>query len=177
MLTGTLATKNISWFNNFHTGPEKPDTNKGLRNLYDTTLLLTPSDRVNAYLNFDYGSDKNIGPGSQVWYGLAAALRFQATSKVAFSPRIEWLNDRDGFATGTGIKQQLKEFTVTGEYKMLQGMLVRLEYRHDWSNQPFFQRGDSVGTVGSPNYFGLPGTYKSQDTVTLGLLAFFGPKR
>jgi hypothetical protein len=35
---------------------------------------------------------------------------------------------------------------------------------------------DVMGTIGAPNYFGLPGIYKSQDMVTLEVLAFFGPK-
>jgi hypothetical protein len=54
---------------------------------------------------------------------------------------------------------------------MVEGLLARLEYRRDWSNRPFFFRGSSVneGT-------GF-GTYKNQDTLSLGVLAFFGPKR
>jgi len=54
---------------------------------------------------------------------------------------------------------------------MIEGLLARLEYRRDWSNQPFFFRGSSVnGTTGL-------GTYKNQDTLSLGVVAFFGPKR
>ena len=49
--------------------------------------------------------------------------------------------------------------------KLPQGLLTRLEYRHDWSNVPFFDVGST------------PATSKHQDTVTLGLVAFFGPKR
>jgi hypothetical protein len=84
-------------------------------------------------------------------------------STWSFTPRIEWFKDRDGFATG--VAQDLKEFTLTGEYKMVEGFLGRLEYRHDWSNMHFF------------DYGGTPASNTSQDTVTLGVLAFFGPKR
>ena len=35
----------------------------------------------------------------------------------------------------------------------------------DWSNKPFFDRGLNLGV------------HKNQDTLSLGLLAFFGPKR
>lgn len=139
--------------------------------------MLTPTARWNAYLNFDYGSDKNIGPGSQVWYGATVAIHCQATGKVSFTPCVEWFNDRDGFATATGVRQQLKEATFTGVYKFPEGMLARLEYRHDWSNQPFFPRGSSVGALGGATYMGPVGTYKSQDTLTLGVVAFFGPLR
>ena len=61
-------------------------------------------------------------------------------SWFALSPRVEWFNDADGFATGTA--QKVKEFTLTGEFKMKEGLFARLEYRRDWSNQTFFNRGN-----------------------------------
>ena len=36
--------------------------NQGHRNLYDTVLLLTPNDRVSAYVNFDYGHSSVLRP-------------------------------------------------------------------------------------------------------------------
>jgi hypothetical protein len=136
--------------------------------LYDTTLLLTPSAKFNAYINVDYGQNKNFPllPGSvpiSKWYGIAGAVHWMPNSTWSFTPRIEWFKDRDGFATG--VAQDLKEFTLTAEYKMVEGFLGRLEYRHDWSNMHFF------------DYGGTPASNTSQDTVTLGVLAFFGPKR
>ena len=170
--TGAFTTKEFAWSNNYYTGPENPSSNTGWRNLYDTTLLLTPNSKFNAYINFDYGQNKSGSGTSEFtakWYGIAGAVHFQPTSKWAFTPRVEWFKDRDGFETG--LAQDLKEVTLTGEYRMIEGLLARLEYRHDWSNQPFFFRGSSVnGTTGL-------GTYKNQDTLSLGVLAFFGPKR
>ena len=61
--------------------------------------------------------------------------------------------------------QKLKEVTFTGEYKLAEGLLTRAEYRHDWSNVPYFERGP------------LSGTFDSQDTFTIGIVAFFGPMR
>ncbi|HXM98550.1 MAG TPA: porin [Candidatus Dormibacteraeota bacterium] len=172
-LTGVVTTKKFAWSNAYYAGPENPGTNKGWRQLFDTTLLLTPSDKLNAYINFDYAQNRNP-PGSipalSKWYGIAAAVHFQPTSKWAFTPRLEWFKDRDGFATGTGVAQDLKEVTLTGEYKMIEGILGRLEYRHDWSNQPFFVRGNTFTGIGI-------GTSKNQDTLTIGFVAFFGPKR
>jgi len=179
-LTGTYAAKNFTWSANYYGGPENFGTNHGWRQLFDTTLLLTPANKLNAYINFDYGRNTNYPvtvPATSVWYGVAAAIHYQATGKVSFTPRVEWFNDRDGFATGTGIQQQLKEATITGEYKLPEGLLARLEYRHDWSNQPFFQRGASVSDLGGGTYMGPVGTSKSQDTLTLGVVAYFGPKR
>ena len=164
-LTGAFTTKKFVWTNTYYAGPENGGTNSGRRNLYDTVLLLTPTSMVNAYFNFDYGQNSSPSPGSftSKWYGIAGALHVQATPKVAVTPRLEWFKDRDGFSTGTS--QDVKEFTITGEYKMLEGLLGRLEYRHDWSNQPFFNRGLDLAVT------------KTQDTVTAGFVAFFGPKR
>lgn len=165
-LTGTFTTKKFAWTNTYYGGPENLNTNKGWRTLYDTVLLLTPTSKVNAYLNFDYGQNKNITgtlPTLSKWYGVAGAIHFQPTVKWAFTPRVEWFDDRDGFSTG--VAQQVKEVTLTGEYRMLEGLFGRLEYRRDWSNQPFF------------DYGGVPGSKKTQNTLALGVLAYFGPKR
>ena len=160
---GNITTSKISWMNNYYTGPENPHTNTGWRNLYDTTVLLTPTGKFNAYVNFDYGQNKS-GAGTlestSKWYGVAGAAKFQMNDKNAITPRIEWFKDKDGFSTGTA--QSLKEFTFTYEYKWTQGLLARLEYRRDWSDKPFFERG----SVGLSDH---------QDTFALGVVAFFGP--
>ena len=178
MFMETYTAKKFTLFANFHTGPENPGTNKGWRHLFDTTLLLTPSSKFNAYINFDYGHNQNppgvltvLGKNDAVWYGIATALHFQPTAKWSFTPRVEWFKDRDGFATNTGVPQDLKEVTLTGEYKWAEGLLSRLEYRRDWSNQPFFFIGNNLGTLGTGPL------KKNQDTITIGFLAFFGPKR
>jgi hypothetical protein len=175
-LTETITYAKFAWTNTYYGGPENPGTNTGWRHLFDSVLLLTPSSKFNAYLNYDYG--QNTSPLSvsgttgipgittettDNWYGIAGALHFQPTSKWSFTPRIEWFKDSEGFSTGKA--QDLKEITLTGEYKMLAGFLGRLEYRHDWSNQPFFDRGIN------------PASSKSEDTVALGFVGFFGPKR
>lgn len=159
---GNFTSKKATWSNNYYVGPEKDDTNKGLRHLYDTTLLLTPSDKANFYINYDYGVDKHIGKGEDRWTGIALAGRLAPNGWFALTPRIEWFNDATGFQTGT--KQKVKEFTLTGEFKMKEGFLTRLEYRRDWSDTPFFERSG-------------PGLVKAQTTLTAGFIAFFGPKR
>ena len=35
----------------------------------------------------------------------------------------------------TGVAQTLQEFTLTGELKHPQGLIFRLEYRRDWSDE------------------------------------------
>jgi hypothetical protein len=159
--SGAITAGPVTWSNNYYAGPEKTGANQGGRHLYDTTLLVNGS-KVGFYFNYDYGVDKILSGGGNVWYGAAGAARFALTDHVAISPRLEWFNDRDGFSTGTA--QQLKEFTLTGEYKMTHGVLGRLEYRRDWSDRPFFDRGASAGV------------FKRQDTALVGVVAYFGPK-
>ena len=48
-------------------------------------------------------------------------------------------------------------------WQRLDWLLSRLEFRNDWSDQPFFENK----TNGS----------KTQPTVLLGMVAFFGPKK
>jgi hypothetical protein len=74
---------------------------------------------------------------------------------------VEWFDDPDGFSTG--MAQTVKEATVTGEYKMSTWLMTRLEFRDDWSNQPYFQKN--------------AGAAKSQPTILLGVVAFLGPKK
>lgn len=197
---------------------------KGWRHVFDTVFTLTPSSKVSAYINYDYGMNRNYGEsfttflpsdtsktffkdGSLArWQGIAAAVKYQATSKWAFTPRFEVYDDASGFTmlgqdvaastfTGVGtpdggintvpIRQTVKEITVTGEYKILEGLLWRGEYRYDWSNEPFFVRGigtaplcsEGLGTVAAcPNGYGLQNS-KDQNTITISFIGFFGPKR
>ncbi len=160
-LTGNFAGKKISWNNTYYTGPENAGSNKGWRNLYDTTLLLTPNDNFNAYINYDYGANKGLAGEKTHWTGVAIAAKM-SKGAFSFTPRFEYFNDHDGFSTGT--KQKVKEFTITGEMKMKEGFFTRLEYRHDFSDQRFFERGPT-------------GSSKHQDTILIGFVAFFGPKR
>ena len=171
---GNITTKKVTWSNNYYTGPENPGTNVGWRNLYDTTVLFTPADKFNAYVNFDYGQNRS-GSGNLAttakWYGVAFAGKLQMNDKNAITPRYEWFKDKDGFSTGlvcTAGKDcdALQEFTFTYEYKWTKGLLARLEYRRDWTKLPqpvIFQRGST-------------GASDHQDTFALGIVAFFGPK-
>jgi Putative beta-barrel porin-2, OmpL-like. bbp2 len=171
---GNFTSKKLSWNNNYYTGPENPTTNTGWRNLYDTTVLFTPADKFNAYVNFDYGQNKSGSGSSAVtakWYGVAFAGKLQMNDHNAITPRYDWFKDRDNFL-GTGMVcvtgkecDALQEFTLTYEYKWTKGLLARLEYRRDWTTlaQPtIFQRGST-------------GARDHQDTLALGIVAFFGP--
>lgn len=168
--TSAMTGKKVSWFNNYYVGPEKTNTNKGYRHFWDTVLNLNPSDRANFYVNFDYGADRcdgvcaaNASYRSNSWWGIAFAQRYWLNKNIAISPRVEYYKDNKGFITGTA--QALKEFTMTFEYKFNDNFLSRLEYRRDWSDRPFFDRGNELANA------------KAMSTVTLGFVAFFASKK
>jgi hypothetical protein len=165
--TSALVKPKFSLFANYLVGPENANTTSGLRNLIDATLLLTPPGKFNAYLNYDYGSNRDAiaAQGDTLlhdWWGAAGAVHIQANGKNAIAMRGEYFNDPDGFQTGT--PQHLYEGTFTYEYKWVEGALMRVEYRYDASNVNFFNKLASQST-------------DQQQTVTVAFIAFFGPKR
>jgi len=93
---------------------------------------------------------------------VAIAAHEQASAKSALAGRFEYFTDPDGFQTGTA--QHLYEFTATYEYKWVEGLLARVEYRGDFSNQQYFHKLANQTT-------------DQQSTLTVAFIAFFGPKR
>jgi len=88
-------------------------------------------------------------------------MRYGFKKKFAFASRAEWFDDYDGFSTGT--KQSMQESALTSEYKPVDWLLSRVEFRNDWSDKNVFEKGS--------------GAAKSQPTILFGLVAFFGPKK
>jgi hypothetical protein len=170
-LTSVYAKPKYTWSLNFYTGPEKAAGVGEYRNLIDTTVLVTPSSKFNAYINYDFGNNTTSASTSQGvttpassahWQGVALAAREQFTGKDAFAGRWELFNDNEGFSTGTA--QTVKEGTATLEHKWTDRFIARLEYRHDWSDQNFFHKGDNS-------------LVNAQSTLTVGFIAVIAPKR
>ena len=95
--------------------------------------------------------------------GGAAYARYQLTPKFAVGTRAEYLSDRGGLFSG--LTQALKETTLTTEYKLAEGFLMRGEWRRDFSNQPFFL-SEAANVL-----------RKEQNTATLGLIWWWGGKQ
>jgi len=166
--TSAYTKPKYAWNLNYIVGPENANSTYGLRQLIDTTLLLTPPGKFNAYLNYDYGQNRDAieAQGDNKlnhWQGIAVAAHEQATGKQAVSGRFEYFNDPNGFATGT--VQHLYEGTATYEYKWVEGLLTRVEYRGDFSNVSYFHKQSGTPLV------------DNQSTITVAFIAFFGPKR
>jgi hypothetical protein len=177
-VTGAYAWKKVTWNNNYYVGPENAGTTKGWRNLYDSSAAVNATDNLSYYVNFDYAHQNSASiaaPGSTSltsspiilpggsWAGLAGAVRYAIGKKYAVAGRLEFFDDVDGLSTG--LAQNVKEFTLTGEYKITDWLMTRCEFRTDWSNKPFFEKSS-----------GQPGS-KTQPTVLLGMIAYFAPKK
>lgn len=170
-LTAAATSKKVTWNVNYYAGPERTTPLKGTRQLIDTTVMLTPTGNSSFYINYDYGTEhRNELKQSVHWDGIAGAARFQVTPIFALAPRIEWFSDPSGASIPVGelpanLKPTVKEFTMTGEFKAKEGILMRLEYRRDWANCNLFEHGNN------------PFSSKNQTTLVAGFVAFFGPKR
>jgi hypothetical protein len=146
---------------NYMAGPEQLNNDHDWRHLWDTTVAYTISPAVSVMANYDYGMDRVAGARVH-WTGIAGYLHYQANKWLALTPRFEWYNDADGFTTGT--RQTVDEFTMTSEQKIAGGLLTRFEYRHDFSDRPFFIRQPFDPLV------------KAQSTFTLGIMYAFSSK-
>jgi hypothetical protein len=130
---------------NYIVGPEQANDNDHYRNLSDTVVTLSPDPMATVILNYDFGKEGAGANGCALvscqWQGLAGLVKLQPTKVIAFTPRVEWYKDRDGFTTGTA--QTLKEITATLELKASDNLLWRIEYRRDWSDVATFLNNDT----------------------------------
>ena len=144
---------------NFMYGPEQPDNISHNRFLFDWIGAFKVTKQLTLMANVDYAheeSDPLNGGKNSEWYGAALYAKYDFTDFFSTSIRAEYFDDKNGVRTG--IAQKLKEITLSPEFRIAKGLLVRPEYRHDWSDQKGF---DS-----HKNAFDK----KSQDTIALGMM-------
>jgi Putative beta-barrel porin-2, OmpL-like. bbp2 len=146
----------------------RPEIN-GRIHILDAYTTLNVTERLTFAFQGDYVINRAFSnsPPSHINGGVAYA-RYQLSPGFALAGRFEYVGDNlsdDGVSLFTGLDQDLKDITLTAEYKFNEGFLLRGEYRRDWSNQPFFLT-DTPGVL-----------KKEQNTATLGLVWWFGRKK
>jgi hypothetical protein len=139
-------------------GPQLPNTHTW-RQVADTVATYNLNSKLSLAGNYDYGTDKQSGAVVR-WSGVAGYGRYQANNWFALTPRWEFYSDPQGFTSGAA--QDLKEFTMTSEFKHKDGVIARLEYRYDYSDIPFYLNNDRFST--------------HQTTFTVGLIYAFSTK-
>jgi hypothetical protein len=145
----------ITWIGNLMAGKETAGSDD-TRVLFDTTLTVGVSERFSLMANYDYGKEGDVS-----WWGIAGYAKFQASSTWALVGRFEYLDDEDGgFMT---IGQTAQTFTLTSDHTLAGGLRMRLEYRGDFTDSPFFLDDD--------------GDFQdSQHAVLVGLVYAFGTR-
>jgi hypothetical protein len=184
--------KTIAWTVNYYLGQDHPDREvappsnpipvqpglsfqairpapDGRTHILDSYVTWQATPKLTLAIEGDYFLQrlwKNNGPGQSSAPshvdGACAYVRYQMTPKTALATRAEYMSDRGGLFSG--LTQALKENTVTFDYKLADGFLMRYEWRRDFSNQPSFL-SDVQGVLS-----------KDQNTATVGLIWWWGRK-
>jgi hypothetical protein len=125
---------------NYMVGPEKSDNESDNRQLVDLVASYAPDSSVMVGLNGDYGTEQHSARsgGAAVWVGAAGYLRLILADNVSLCLRAEQFEDKDGLRTG--VKQKLREVTLTPAFKVSPEFIVRGDLRLDHSDQDVFQR-------------------------------------
>jgi hypothetical protein len=141
----------------------------GRLHIIDSYITWQPTPRLTMALEGDYVIQRlwrHDAPGRSAapshTDGGAVYAHYQLTPRTAVAGRAEYLSDHGGMFSG--VTQALKETTLTFEYKLADGFLMRSEWRRDFSNQPYF-------------FTAVSGALKrEQNTATLGLTWWWGRK-
>ena len=137
------ATPALSIMADWIGGPEQPDSiGSGFRHVFEGIMTLQTSDRFALALDASYGIE-SLPSGTVLWKGIALYGRFSLSDNSGLCGRVEVYSDPQGHTTA--LPQDLKEVTVTYEYKFPANLIIRTEYRYDWSTSTPF---DDTGAAG-----------------------------
>jgi hypothetical protein len=158
----------VTWVVNYYFGQEQPDSGEpggpdGFFTVFDTNVAFAATPRLALAVDLNHVTNEvSTTAESSSLQGLGAYARYQLTTSAAVGLRYERLDDEGLFG---GIEQVLQETTLTAEYKLADGFLVRAEFRRDWSNERFF-----------PGRFGDADLRQAQNTALVGGVWWFGTK-
>lgn len=150
--------ESFSLTTNLMYGPEKNNNNSDNRFLIDIVTTFKPSKNLSFILNGDYGNEKasDINGKDADWKGFSGIVKYDFSDNFSLAIRGEYFKDTDGVRTG--VSQEVKEFTITPEFRLKSGIVIRPEYRHDWSTKKVFNLINGVPTG------------KTQDTVAISFM-------
>ena len=183
--------KRVSWTFNYYLGQEHLDTTpatncvipvqpglcvapispapNGKLHIFDTYATWNATPKLTLVGEGDYVIQRewaNAEPGQSSAPshsdGGAGYVQYQFSPRYSVAGRAEYLSDRGGmFSNAT---QALKEVTATYRYNVVPTLAAFLEYRRDWSNQPYFVTDNPA----------VRSTH--QDTAGIGLVWWYGQK-
>jgi hypothetical protein len=139
------------------------------KTLVDIVATYNATSQLSIILNFDWNNqDKAFTDGSSAsWDGAALYVNYAINDQFRLSVRGEYLHDKDGFLTGLGTSQTLKEGTITFGYAPVKNFELRAEIRYDKSPSatPLFFKTSAAAAAGVPDSdnlseFALQAVYK-----------------
>jgi hypothetical protein len=132
--------KAVTVTGNYIGGPEQANTAGHWRNVGNVVAQWKATNRTVFTLEVTYGREPNALPAGETasWSGLVGYARFGITPSFALNLRGEYFADPDG--ARTGVRQYLKEVTLTPEWRISAHVAVRGDLRLDWSNQKVFEK-------------------------------------
>lgn len=184
--------KRLSWTSNYYLGQEHPDATPASNcvipeqpGLCVNPIFPAPNGKLHILNNYatwqvtpkftlvgegDYLVQRlwaHAAPGqssapAHVSGGVAYA-QFQPTPRISLAARAEYMSDRNGLFSNA--HQSLKEITGTYKHQIADNFDVFLEFRRDWTNQPYFR-------THLPNVLAA-----HQTTATVGLVWWYGGKQ
>lgn len=146
-------TPSLSLVANWIGGPEQPDSvGSEFRHVFEGILTLQATDQLALGMDGMYGTESSAG-GTPTWKGVALYGRYGLSANSFLSARAEVYSDPQGFTTG--LAQDLKEVTLTYEYRFLANLMARAEYRYDWSTSTAFDEDAGPGSRSNQSTLGL----------------------
>jgi hypothetical protein len=121
----------------------------GTTSLYAGLMIPTPNSALKFGAAFDYVELHNktaANPGCDSSWNVAVYGNLQATDKLSFNARAEYLDDSAGLIYGT----QAEEVTFTTQYQLWANVLSRVEFR--WDHVEHGSAFDATGNGGSANH-------------------------
>ena len=130
-------------FANYIYGPERNDNNSDNRSVVDLAGSYAVSPFFTFGISGDYGTEQRAMPDGKTaqWNGAALYFRFNASKFFALTLRGEHFEDHGG--ARTGVDQKLHEVTLTPEFLLSEGLVVRGDFRLDISNHNVFEKTGS----------------------------------
>jgi hypothetical protein len=126
----------------------------GTTSLYAGMVLPTPSSALKFGAAFDYLELHNktaANPGCDSSWNVAVYGNVQATDKLSFNLRGEFLDDRAGlFYPNANLDNKAEEITFTTQYNLWANVLSRVEFR--WDHVEHGTPFDANKVSGNPNH-------------------------
>ena len=124
-------------------GPELADDNAHWRTFGDLVVTINPNGRLRFAAELDDGYQSRPGLPPARWQAVVGEARYAFTDRMAIAMRAETFHDPDNGISG--VRQTLREGTVTLEYRPHPILIAKIEGRYDHASAPVFSTRGSGG--------------------------------